>query len=92
MWFSKKGGSGMTAQEMFEKFGYVKNESFIPYILYEKVKKGSRHTIVFSPKLRKYQCYFHINGVASVGRSTEISVRLHQAITQQMKELGWINE
>lgn len=82
----------MTAQEMFEKLRYLKNESFIPDILYEKVKKESRHTIVFSPKLRKYQLYFHVNGVAHVGRSEEISVRLHQAITQQMKELGWINE
>ena len=80
----------MNAQEMFEKLGYVKNESFIPDILYEKVKKKSRHTIVFSLKLRKYQWYLHINGVAHVGRSEEVSVRLHQAITQQMKELGWL--
>lgn len=80
----------MNAQEMFEKFGYVKNESFIPDILYEKVKKESRHTIVFTPKLRKYQCYFHVNGVANVGRSEEVSVRLHQAITKQMEELGWL--
>ena len=80
----------MNAQEMFKKLGFVKNESFLPSILYEKVKKESRHTIVFSKKLRKYRCYFHVNGVAHVGRSEEVSVRLHKAITQQMKELGWL--
>ena len=80
----------MNAEQMFNKLGYVKNESFIPDILYEKVKKESRHTIVFSQKLRKYQCYLHINGVAHAGRSEEISVRLHQAITKQMEELGWL--
>lgn len=77
----------MTAKEMFEKLGYK---------YYKKTSYGS---IIY----RNYdfdmdlglEITFHYDGnyeIESLNRHFDciMSVQLHQAITQQMKELGWL--
>lgn len=67
----------MTAKEMFEELGFTFRTGLIGYILYEDKKIGTY--ICFCEHDRKYFSKV-------IGTDT----KLHQAITKQMKELGWI--
>ena len=78
----------MNAQEIFEKLGYERHR-FID-ILYVKTKKKTRHTVVFFSEEKKFKCYVNERYACSIGVSEKVSIKLHQAITQQMKELGWL--
>lgn len=73
--------SKITAQEMFEKLGYEfeQEECYIRY------KKGSEldQEIFFDLQEKEYLCMDYITAL-------NISVELHQAITKQLIELGWI--
>ena len=66
----------MNAKEMFEALGYrqVEDNEIITYI------NGHVHYIYIDTKHREY---WHCN-------DTFIDLRLHEAITQQIKELGWL--
>ena len=74
----------MKAKEMFEKLGYkiydikyYKND--ICYIKGE----DDEVRILFDLKQKEYLADIHYEG------GIEMTVELHKAITQQMKELGW---
>ena len=85
----------MSAKEMFEELGLnqVKN-SLIDNVLnwnidYETNKKYGRYVKVrFHSNKAVYVSLFD-NETGEIGGGL-IDVELHQAITQQMKELGWI--
>lgn len=77
----------MKAKEMFEAIGYYGKESK-DYILYEKKIGITTYNISFSLKLKEYACMFH--NIGDYGKRLYIDIETHQAITQQMKELGWI--
>ena len=75
----------MTAKEMFEKLGYK--------VVWDKVEDSERKIVY------QYQYNFiafklnensDLLGYTSSNLSYTIYPDLHQAITQQMKELGWI--
>lgn len=74
----------MKAQEMFEKLGYELNNKRLA-ITYEKrtENEDEYEEICFSTDIDQYytirnECF-----------GTYVTLELHQAITQQIKELGW---
>ena len=75
----------MTAKEMFEAQGYK--------IVWDKVENGERK-IVYQHQFNFIKFVLNENnellGYTSSNSSYTIYAALHQAITQQMKELGWI--
>ena len=74
----------MNAQEMFEELGYKFNEDEIEIMYsFPKYYDGYYLRIVFDKIMSSYK-------VTKLNHSTSIGIKLHQAITQQMKELGWI--
>ena len=78
----------MNAQEMFEKLGYKKASSHIEQII----------TNLLSYEKGLYKIDFDLLGKIYIAYKEEndewtsiiIEIDEHQAITQQMKELGWI--
>jgi hypothetical protein len=67
------------AKEMFEQLGYERGD-YEGYILY-----GSVHQVIeFNFGTRNY------NIIPEEGRMSVINPKDHLAITQQLKELGWI--
>ena len=70
----------MKAEQMFKELGYTYHK-YNDGFAYEKDRiNGLRH-IHFFPKLHIY--------VTNVYR---MNVELHKVITQQMKELGWLDD
>ena len=79
----------MTAKEMFEKLEYTQrhneDNSVIWYehnkvdLTFEFRQSSNRIYQIYAPKLNEDD-----------DDTLNFSVRLHQAITQQMKELGWL--
>ena len=74
----------MNAKQMFEALGFKQtciNHRFIEY-------KRNEAVVFFNKKDKEYFCYieceYDINFV--------VSIEEHKAITQQMKELGCIND
>ena len=72
----------MTAKEMFEKLGYKKDNRYTQTIVYKLVE----NVVLNDGKNIK----FGVNRYISFDFAPIINVELYQAITQQMKELGWI--
>ncbi len=81
----------MTAKEMFEKLGYDKGIDFPKTIInYEKFdNKGYGKYISFDHLTEDYICG-EIMPKIPMPSIVRISKEEHQAITQQMKELGWL--
>ena len=84
---TEKGENEMTAQEMFEKLGFLKNTSECydeKHILYEKFDEKSKDilTVEFVDE------YFVYTSTLRMALKTRID--LLKAITQQMKDLGWL--
>lgn len=75
----------MTANEMFEKLGYEERDGYEDRIVYRSTD-GSI-LIVFELSIKEFNiaAYANWNWVAK-----NISIEEYQAITQQLKELGWI--
>jgi hypothetical protein len=80
----------MNAQQMFESLGWVKQEDAynIEYGYdFDFTRQYERGKVITFSKIgsRSYE-------TAALGRHYDmfIDVALHQAITQQMKELGWL--
>jgi len=75
-------GKQMTAKEMFEKLGYKIEHNDEDNLYY--VNDGL--LIQFDLIYREYCVYFKNNEIAS------ISCEEHKAITQQLNELGWLDD
>ena len=75
----------MTAKEMFEELGFHLDSENGDYLIWEN-RQGTR-TVKF---YKKYKAFEY--GKYSLGSfyGFSISTPLFLAITQQMKELGWI--
>lgn len=69
----------MKAQEMFEKAGYIKVSENENGVLYEDCLSQ----VAFFKKDKTY-------GVYTRFKKFKASTSLHNAIHQQLKELGWI--
>lgn len=75
--------SKMTAEQMFKELGYEKridfydNEHFIEY----QSKYDERDYLVFSISNEDYS-----------SNLSRITIDIHKAITQQMRELGWLDD
>lgn len=73
----------MTAEQMFKDLGYEKridfydNEHFIEY----QSKYDERDYLVFSVSNEDYS-----------SNLSRITIDIHKAITQQMKDLGWLDD
>lgn len=65
-----------TAQEMFEELGYHKEKKIVGGYI--------------SYFCCDYEIMFDLN--EKEYSASEITIELHKAITQQMKELGWLDE
>ena len=81
----------MTAKEMFEALGCVidiENE-YDDNIIYKNVHGNANYYIDFCLIDRTYQTYGFAKGHDI---NNPIDIKMHKAITQQMKELGWIDE
>ena len=79
----------MKAREMFEALGYTLNEKAnvhrplnMPYIVAQYVIKGLVHS-------ERDRITFYADETYMV--SSEVTLDFHKAITQQMKELGWLS-
>ena len=79
----------MTAKEMFEKLGYIRQYKTDGCICYRKsLINGAVRDVVFYDLKKQY---FAIE-LFDKGTAVQIfiTIELHLAITQQIKELGWI--
>lgn len=72
----------MTAQEMFEAMGYkrTRNDEEIWF-------ENEYYNVVFYIKENKYELDFYDR---VCDKALFVSVEIHKAIHQQMKELGWL--
>jgi hypothetical protein len=81
----------MTAKEMFEALGWVLGEMKDEYrddIVYYQKKQGSAtYDLDFYFEDKTYYSYGFAKGH---NINCPLNVDEHKAITQQMKELGWI--
>ena len=75
----------MNAQEMFEELGYKKVKYSMEILTY----KRKNHYVLF-----KYNQTYHYYYIKKKTRHTLscFPILLEKAITQQMKELGWLDE
>lgn len=84
----------MNAQEMFEKLGFEKVEDTLIKnvlnwnIVYETNRKTGRfvQVVFFSDG----SLFVNLHSEGNVICGGRIDIKLHQAITQQMKVLGWL--
>ena len=74
----------MTAQKMFEELGYACQKNDVA-IIYRKCLSTYINEIVFRLDFKKYSAIEPLGGLF-------IDVDTHKAITEQMIELGWLNE
>lgn len=82
-----------TAKEMFEELGFKKTKTYGRFIQFIKpcrpLNWDSEYSIVFALKEKQYQVCV-ANSRPNWTGSMPVSIPLYLAITQQMKELGWI--
>ena len=82
----------MTAKELFESFGYkqtTNNDNLIAYKGPDDAA-GYYKYIIFYHTYKEYEVdYSNIYQVLT-HRLVYITINEHEAITKQMKELGWI--
>ena len=81
----------MNAKEMFEELGYKRyvDYSELEFSYTTKLDKNITGYVVFSDEFKCVQTYaIKVNVKNKLG--LWVTNKLHQAIHQQMKELGWI--
>ena len=85
----------MTAKEMFKELGYsITSHEEDDLIIYCNTKFGiniDKSKVLFD----KYKSNFQVIGTHRYTKNTyshNISLELLKAITQQMKELGWLDD
>lgn len=82
----------MTAKEMFEKLGYEEFENDKSFIQYRDDSHGDGDYafVRFNHMWKEYETGYYDGYETKNEETYTVSIELHQAITQQMKELGWI--
>ena len=83
-------GENMKAKEMFKSLGYkqtINSDNFIDYIN-DSHGDGDFKYVSFRCMLKEYQVSYY-DGYETL-TPTVVSIKEHEAITKQMKELGWI--
>ena len=82
----------MTAKEMFEALGYeqvTNNDNFIEY-MDDSHGDGDYTYITFSRMWKEYEVGYYDGYETKRREPMKVSIKEHEAITKQMKELGWI--
>lgn len=88
----------MTAKEMFEALGYkevikpsglIENLGFIEYI-YDYHGDGDFKFITFNSLWKEYAVGYYDGYETKTELATKVTIKEHEAITKQMKELGWV--
>ena len=79
----------MAAEQLFEIMGYKKEHHEPSNTLYYERAKGTvfGHRIFFSLTKKKYGYLFHNDAYIN-----NLNIKQHQAIHQQLIELGWLEE
>lgn len=84
----------MTAKEMFEKLGYKKCDKSNKRVLgYKKIFMRNDYFIEFGIETKQFIIYretFKLDEIIDEIRVCNFDE--YKAITQQMKELGWLDE
>ena len=77
----------LSAKEIFEELGYKQIDDNHPYfIILENIEDNQQ--LVFNTMFKKI--FIHTFNANDDNVRSVISIKLHLAIHQQMKELGWI--
>lgn len=82
----------MTAKEMFEWLGYkqtINRDDLIKYID-DSHGDGDYAYVSFNRKWKEYEVGYYDGYETKTEHPTSVSITEHEAITKQMKELGWI--
>ena len=82
----------MTAKEMFEALDYeliINRGSVIEYID-DSHGDGDYVYVRFYPMYKEYEIGYFDGYETKTKVATGVSIKEHEAITKQMKELGWI--
>ena len=82
----------MTAKELFESFGFkqtINDDNLIEYNGYT-LENGDYLYITFYRKWKYYEVGYSNIHQNKTKRGVFITIKEHDIITQQMKELGWI--
>ena len=81
----------MTAKEMFEALGYelINSGNIIEYID-DKHGDGDYKFVNFSRMWKEYAVGYFDGYETKRREPSRVTIKEHEAITKQMKELGWI--
>ena len=74
---------GINAQDMFEELGYIEYDDSENYDYYTNYEKG------LTIEIRKY-INEYVKYETKSKKRRGINAKEHQAITQSLKELGWL--
>ena len=76
----------MTAEQMFDELnGFINNDYELQYDFYNEIEDDLiSNSLIFDLKEKIYWFDYGYGGFP------DITLKLHQAITNQMEELGWI--
>ena len=82
----------MTAKELFESFGYKQTTNDVNSIIYNGVNDvdGDYKYIIFYLGWKEYEVGYANIYQVHTDRLGYVTINEHEAITKQMKELGWI--
>lgn len=83
----------MTAKEMFEALGYKKTKISVNFIEYidDSLGYGDYKYVSFHRNWKEYEVGYYYDGYEIKTRKpSKVSIKEHEAITKQMKELGWL--
>ena len=84
--------SKMTAKEMFEVLGYeqtINSDNLIEY-KDDSYGYGDYKYVVFHHFWKEYLVGYYDGYETKTRPRSKVSIEEHEAITKQMKELGWI--
>lgn len=89
----------MNAREMFEEQGFDIKKSYdermVTYICIQLIGDYENHYgITFNLESKSYHIWYYgfNKGQSYHNSNLSINAKLHKAIHQQMKELGWLDE
>lgn len=82
----------MTAKEMFEELGYEQTRNSNNLIEYKDFSHGDGDYkyVIFYHIFKEYEVGYFDGYQTKTAEPTVVSIKEHEAITKQMKELGWI--
>lgn len=83
----------MSAKEMFEELGYEIDEENDKEILYKmKWEISTSYYVGFDLDHKNFECFITSDSPFEPAKSFAIDLDLLQAINQQCRELGWLDE